>query len=321
MVPRQATAGSVVVVGSANVDLSVRVERLPGPGETVTGGVFERQNGGKGANQAVAAARAGARVRLVAALGDDELGRGVVAGLRRGGVSVEGVSRLAGVSTGVALIVVDADGENQIAVASGANAALNGAAVAAALGGWRPAPGGVCLIGFEVGDEAVLAAARWAADLGLATIVNPAPARRLPSGLAALGPILTPNRREAEELTGAADPAEAADRLRRQTGAPVLVTLGADGALIADDEGLTPMPAMPVHVVDATGAGDALNGILAAELARSAPLREAARWAIAGAALSTRLAGAQAGLPTREEIASALDARSGGGATTRFAAG
>ena len=135
------TSGEVIVVGSANVDLTVRVGRLPAPGETVTGGIFSRQNGGKGANQAVAAARYGAATRFVGAVGDDPLADEVVDGLRVAGVAAGGVARLPGTSTGVALIVVDDSGENQIAVASGANGLLSAQLVAWALGSIEPARG------------------------------------------------------------------------------------------------------------------------------------------------------------------------------------
>lgn len=299
--------GEVIVVGSVNVDLVALVARLPGPGQTVTGGVFERQGGGKSANQAVAAARVGARVRFIGAVGNDDAGRQALASLRAEGVDTSGVARLAGAATGVALIVVDAAGENQIAVASGANATLTGEHVATGLAVESPGAGAVCLIGFEVGDEAVMAAATWAAKHQLAIIVNPAPARDLPAGLAGLGPILTPNGGEATALSGEADPEAAAIVLRYETRAPVLVTLGAEGVVAADDAGIDRLPALTVEALDTTGAGDAFNGILAAELAAGAPLREAVRWAIAGAGLSTQRQGARAGLPRREEIAAILE--------------
>ncbi len=203
-------SGEVIVVGSANVDLTIRAGRLPAPGETVIGGVFSRQAGGKGANQAVAAATYGATTRFVAATGDDPLADEVLDALRAAGVATGGVARLPDTATGVALIVVDAQGENQIAVASGANSALSGSLVTWALGSVEPAPGSVCLIGFEIGDEAVVAAAAWAHAAGLVLIVNPAPARPLPAGLLGMAPILTPNRAEAKALTGSADPADAA---------------------------------------------------------------------------------------------------------------
>lgn len=300
-------AGEVIVVGSANVDLTVRVGQLPGPGETVIGGVFSRQNGGKGANQAVAAARYGAATRLIAAVGNDPLADEVVDGLRAAGVASGGVARLPGTATGVALIVVDVYGENQIAVAPGANGSLSASLVTWALGSFEPGDGSVCLIGFEVGDDAVSAAAAWARDRDLLLVVNPAPARPLPDGLVGLGPILTPNRGEATVLTGLVDPREAASALRAQTGAAVIVTLGRDGALVLDESGDSVVPAVAVRSVDATGAGDAFNGILAAELAAGADLRTAVRNASVGASLATRSVGAQGGSPARAEVLRAIN--------------
>ena len=296
------TMPEVTIVGSVNIDLFLRVERLPGPGTTVTGGVFERQPGGKGANQAVAAARAGARVCFVGAVGDDDIGRSARAARAAEGIDDDGLATLAAVSTGVALIVVDARGENQIAVASGANARLDAALVRAALGRIRPTRGGVCLLGFEVPDEALVAAGRWAAERGLVVIVNPAPARAIPAALLALRPILTPNEGEAAQLTGAEDPTRAARQLSEATAAPVIITLGGDGALLVDEGEPVKLAPYAVHSIDATGAGDAFNGIFAARLAAGAPLRDSIEWAMAGAALSTLAVGAQAGMPTLEEI-------------------
>ena len=301
-------SGEVIVVGSANVDLTVRVGRLPRPGETVTGGSFDRQNGGKGANQAVAAARYGARTRFVGAVGDDPLADEVVDGLRIAGVATGTIARLPGFPTGVALIVVDERGENQIAVASGANGLLSEELIASALAPIQPAVGSVCLNGFEIGDEAVTAAAAWAHGRGLRIVVDPAPARPLPPGLEGLAPILTPNRGEAASLSGIADPVAAARALRARTGAPVVVTLGAEGAIVVEEAGSTPIQSLTVASIDATGAGDAFSGILAAELAAGPDLHTAARCAAAGASLSTRAAGAQAGLPTRDEVMAALRA-------------
>jgi ribokinase len=329
---------AVVVVGSVNADLVVSVRQLPRPGETVSGGTFARHGGGKGANQAVAAARLGARVAFIGAVGDDDLGEEALRELAAEGVDVSAAARLEGVATGVAVIVVDERGENQIAVASGANAALTGDAVAAALaplltgtagpagapmsaggagpagptassGGSRPAgpttaaggagPAGVVLLGHEVPEAAVVAGARAARAAGWTAILNPAPARPLPDGID--GVLLTPNAEEARALTGEDDPEAAARALAEQTGAPVLVTLGPDGALLLDDAAER-LPAPAVDVVDTTGAGDAVNGALAAELAAGRPLRDAVRFALAAAALSTRAAGARAGMPRRLEV-------------------
>ena len=297
------TSGAVVVAGSINVDLIVGVAALPGAGETVLGRRFIQQNGGKSANQAVAAARVGAAVTMLGAVGDDDFGRSALDGLADAGVDISACRVIEDVHTGLALIVVDDAGENQIAVASGANGRLDGAMIEAEVAALTPAPDTVCLLGFEVYDEPVVATARWAARHGLRIIVNPAPARPLVDELLALGPILTPNETEAEMLSGKTDPEAAARVLWSRTGAPVIVTLGSEGALLFEGETAERLPAMRVEPVDTTGAGDALNGILAAELAYGAQLREALRWSMVGAALKTMKAGAQAGLPTREAIA------------------
>jgi ribokinase len=292
-------SGAVVVVGSVNADLVVTVRELPQAGETVTGGTFARHGGGKGANQAVAAARAGARVSWVGAVGADDLGDEALRELQAEGVDVAAALRLDDVATGVAVIVVDERGENQIAVASGANAALTGKAVEAALSPLLTASG-VVLLGHEVPPEAVAAGAASARAAGWQAILNPAPARDLIDGLDSV--ILTPNADEARRLSGESDLDAAARVLRARTGAPVLVTMGADGALL-DGELL---PAPPVDVVDTTGAGDTVNGALAAGLAAGEPLRDAVAFALAAASLSTRVAGARAGMPRRDDVLAAL---------------
>ena len=318
----------VVVVGSVNADLVVSVSRLPRAGETVSGGTFARHGGGKGANQAVAAARLGARVAFVGAGGADDLGDEALRELEAEGVDVAAVARLDGVATGVAAIVVDERGENQIAVASGANAALGAGDVTRALerllapaadghaGGDNDAAGGpgraatgdddaaggrgVVLLGHEVPAAVVVAGIAGARSAGWTLVLNPAPARALPEDVA--GAILTPNADEARELA-AEDGVEAAARaLAARTGAPVLVTLGAEGALLLDGDRLERLPAPAVEVVDTTGAGDTVNGALAAELAAGRPLRDAVKLALTAAALSTRAPGARSGMPRRDEL-------------------
>jgi ribokinase len=316
----------VVVVGSVNADLVVTVRELPGAGETVSGGTFARHGGGKGANQAVAAARAGARVALVGAVGNDDLGDEALRELAGEGIDVATVQRLDDVATGVAVIVVDERGENQIAVASGANAALTGDAVRAALPELLTGEG-VVLLGHEVPDEAVRAGAELARAAGWQVILNPAPARPLIDDLS--GVILTPNAEEAGALTrgdpggaetrdraGAetrADPGGAETRdlaaaraLNARSDAPVLVTLGARGAALIERGEAEHFAAPAVDVVDTTGAGDAVNGALAARLAAGEPLREAVRFALAAASLSTLAAGARAGMPRRDDVLAAL---------------
>jgi ribokinase len=205
--------------------------------------------------------------------------------------------------TGVALITVDRAGENAIAVASGANAALSADAVTAALRERLDGPAGVVLLGHEVPEAAVLAGARAARDAGWTVLLNPAPARALPDALLGLGPLLTPNADEARALSGEADTEAAGRALARRTGAPVLVTVAAAGGLLCSDGEVARLPAPGVDVVDTTGAGDTFNGALAAELAAGTPLRAAAELAIRAAALSTARAGARTGMPRRHELA------------------
>ena len=294
--------GTVIVVGSVNADLVVAVERLPEPGETVTGGRFSRHGGGKGANQAVAAARAGAHVRFVGAVGDDDLGDAALAELRDEGVDVSGVARLAGEPTGVALIAVDAAGSNQITVASGANACVDARLVEAALADVPPAAGDVCLLSFEVPDDALVAAVRAASEGGARVVLNPAPARTLVAELAVAGAILTPNSLEATTLAGESDPAAAARALSAITGAPAVVTVGADGAILATGDGIVRVASPPAEVLDTTGAGDTLNGVLAAALATGLGLEEAAHRAVLAASASVSARGARAGMPRRSEL-------------------
>lgn len=296
----------MLVVGSVNMDLVVRTERLPAPTETVTGGTYAQHPGGKGGNQAVAAARLGAHVTFVGAVGDDAFGRAAVEDLQGEGVGISGL-QAAGVPTGVALIVVDDAGQNQIAVASGANALVNEALVEEALSDESMTEkGGVYLANFEIADEAVLAGARIAARAGMHIVINPAPARDLPATLLALGPILVPNEGEAQALTGEMDPLIAARVLAARSGAPVVVTLGPQGAVVVDEGETETAPAPLVEAVDTTGAGDTFAGALAAELAAGAPLIDAVRFAVRAASLSVAVPGARGGMPSRADVEAAL---------------
>lgn len=279
--------GIVAVVGSINVDEVVRVERLPREGETVSGGVFQRFGGGKGANQAVGAARAGATVRMIGCVGDDAIGAEALDELRAVGIDVEQVRRDATAATGIALIVVDADGRNQIAVAPGANRLIT--LDASALAG-EP---GVLLLSFEAPDAALCAAADAAQAGGWQVVVNPAPSRPIPQRLLDAKPLLIPNEHEAVDLTGIPDPERAARVLQALSGAPVIVTLGAAGALLVDGAGATAIPAPEVEVVDTTGAGDCLCGTLAARLAEGDAIATAVERAVAAASLSTTTPGAR----------------------------
>jgi ribokinase len=314
---RSGPTPEVVVVGAINVDMVVATERLPGPGETVVGPGLERYGGGKGANAAVAAARAGAAVRLVGAVGADDLGRQALAELSGEGVRVEHVAVLDDVPTGVALIVVDATGENQIAVAAGANGRLDADRVRAALGAALPGAGCV-LVSTEVPGPVVAAAVVAATEAGVRCVLNPAPVLPAVVELLERGPLLTPNAGElaalatAAAVPGAAAVPELAAALGRRTGSPVLVTLGAQGALLVDGGRAHRLPAVPTTVRDTTGAGDTFNGVLAARLAAGDDLLAAATTANAAAARSVSRVGARAGMPTAAELDRAGPRPSGG---------
>jgi ribokinase len=292
----------LLVIGSLNTDLLVRVGSLPGPGETITGGAFEMAGGGKGANQAVAAARAGAAVALVGAVGNDEFGARLLEELAAEGVSLAGVARLPGVATGLAAIVVDEEGENQIAVASGANHMLRAGHVERAFGELDLSQARCALLSLEVDDEVVTEGARRAAARGMAVVVNPAPARPLPAELMAARPILTPNEGEAAELSGRDDPADAAVALVASGAAAALVTAGASGVFVADGGAVERLEPPAVSVLDTTGAGDTFSGVFAAGLARGWEIGRAACWATAAAALSVTKSGARGGMPAAREI-------------------
>jgi ribokinase len=301
----------VVIVGSVNVDLVVAAERLPGRGETVLGRRLERYGGGKGGNAAVAAARLGARARLVAALGDDELGQEALAELRQEGVDVKGVSTVPGEATGAALIVVDAGGDNQIAVGAGANAALAPDHVRRGLEGVLDRAG-CLLVSLEIPHEAVRAAVEAGRGRGVPVVVNPAPARPSALELAAHGPIFTPNAGEARRLTGEADKHRAAAVLAGLTGVAVIVTDGPEGALLLEEPGgeaLALPPPSGVTAVDTTGAGDTFSGALAGRIATGDDLRAATAFAVAAAACAIRGPGARSGMPTETEVRALLGVR------------
>ena len=282
---------TVAVVGSINADEVYRVDRLPRPGETVTARHHASMQGGKGANAAVACALSGARTALVGAVGDDAFGSAALDDLRSCGVDVSRVVRLRGHRTGTAIVSVAAGGENSVLVSPGANGALAPGHVDAALHALPHV--GVVLTNLEIGVDAAEAALRGAAELGATAVLNPAPARDVPDRLFAYGPILTPNEHEASVLTGHEDPASAAAALQLRTRAPVIVTLGARGALVVQAGSSTVLPAPRVKAVDTTGAGDAFNGALVARLARGDALLVAVQQAVRTAARSTRYEGAR----------------------------
>jgi ribokinase len=296
---------TILVVGSSNTDMVVNVPRLPRPGETILGGKFATAAGGKGANQAVGAARAGGDVTFVARVGDDAFGDQAVAGFARDNIRTDFVIRDRRFPSGVALIVVASAGQNSIAVAPGANGRLSPADVKRAGRAFRAAR--VLLTQLETPLDTVVAAAALAARHRLPLILNPAPARPLPDALLRLVSILTPNESEAELLTGIkvtndAAAARAADRLRARGVRTVVITLGCRGAFVCDNAGGRRVPGFKVKAVDTTAAGDIFNGALAVALAEGRKLTHAVRFANAAAALSVMRPGAQPSAPTRARI-------------------
>jgi len=309
-------SGRVLVIGAVNVDLVVVADRLPGPGETVVGPTVERHGGGKGANAAVAAARAGAEVRYCGAVGGDDGGIAAIAELRAEGIDVQDVAVLDGVATGTALIVVAPDGENQIAVALGANAKVTPQAVDAAVA--RAAGWAQCvLVSTEIPPDSVGAAVRSAAAHGIRCVLNPAPVCRGVEDLLPFAPILTPNESEladlVERLGGTqepgASPAQMALPIATRTRAPMVVTLGRAGVLvIGADRDPVSLPAPKVEVRDTTGAGDTFNGVFAAALAEGHSMLLAARRGVIAASIAVGKDGAREGMPTAKIIEEALAA-------------
>ena len=298
-------SGRVIVVGSVNVDLVVTTERLPAPGETVIGGRFARHNGGKGGNQAVAAARLGAAVSFVGAVGGDAFGAEARAALEAEGVDVGEVLTLPDQPTGVALILVDDDGENSIAVAGGANAALTSVQVRTAMKRLDLTIEDIVLVCHEIRTGATHEAIRLARLAGATAILNPAPAAGLGRPTIDLATILTPNEGELASLVGTdGSPSARAKRLLGSgtAGRAVLVSLGARGALLLDGRQARAIAPPKVDAVDTTGAGDTLNGALAAGLAAGLDRATASRRAVVAASLATTRTGAREGMPTATEL-------------------
>ncbi|HEY7310112.1 MAG TPA: ribokinase [Gemmataceae bacterium] len=305
MIERTAMYPRVCVVGSANIDLTFRTVRLPKPGETLIGQAFHLGFGGKGANQAVMAARLGAQVSMVARVGSDVFGEQTVQNYRQYGIDTAHVLRDAERPTGVASIVVEDSAQNCILIVAGANAGLSPADVRAARGVIESA--GVLLCQLEVPIESTLEAFRIARAAGVRTILNPAPAVALPDELLRLTDLCVPNETEAELLTGqrveTPDEVESAARVLLQRGPrAVLVTLGPRGVLLVEEGTVEHIPSVRVPAVDASGAGDAFIGSLAVFLVEGRTLRDAARWANTAAALSVTRRGTQASFPTRTEV-------------------
>lgn len=300
----------VVVIGSANVDLTVKVDRLPETGETVSGGELYTSFGGKGANQAVAALMAGAEVRFSAKVGPDQSGEAIIRNLEDLGVTTDGIVKDTSLASGVALIMVDHVGNNAIAVAPGSNRAFTEEDIhrAEAALSW----GEVLLIQLEIPMPAVSEALHLAKAYDIVTILNPAPAHPITSELISLVDILTPNETEAAFLTGTSvegpDQAARAGKELMELGcAQVITTLGKDGCCWVGKDSVRVFPSFPVTGVDSTAAGDAFNGALACAIAEGRSMVEAIRFASAAGALTVTRKGAQDSLPTKDEITRLLE--------------
>ena len=296
----------ITVVGSLNMDLFIETARLPSPGETVLGRNFRRAPGGKGANQAVTIARMGGECAMVGAVGDDSFCQEMLANLRAAGVDTNAVARRAGAASGVAMIAVDANGQNQIIVASGANGTLSPDDIARHAALFRRSK--AVVVQLETPLPAVEAALRVGREAGALTVLNPAPCLELSDDLLRLCDWIVPNEIEAAQLggvtvRGTADAATASKKLReRSGGAKVLVTLGADGAWLDTDAFAGDVPGFKVQAVDTVGAGDTFIGAFVTRLIEGAEAREAARFGCAAAALAVTRRGAQEGIPFRAEV-------------------
>ncbi|GEP00444.1 ribokinase [Methylobacterium haplocladii] len=297
----------IIVFGSINVDLVTKVARIPRPGETVTGDAYQRLPGGKGANQALAARRAGAEVRMLGAVGDDAFAEPALVNLREAGVDLSSVRRTDR-PTGVAFIVVDAEGRNAITVAAGANTAVEATAVERLDLGAQD----ILLLQREIPDAAGESAARSAKAAGARVVLNFAPSGVIPDSYLALVDILILNEHEAADLVSAlaidtGSHAALADALQIRFGTDVVVTLGAAGAVGWSNGIEHRTAALPVNVVDTTGAGDTFVGIFTAALAEGTSFGDALRRGSIAGSLACTCSGAQAGIPTRRAIDAAMN--------------
>ena len=296
---------TIVVLGGINMDLIGVAARLPEPGETVVGDRFYTAPGGKGANQAVAAARLGAKARMVGRVGEDAFGPTLLAGLRSSGVDVRGVAEDADYPSGIAIILLDADRQNHIVAIYGANEACDDGQLAAAMQAMDGAD--ALLLQLEIPVQVSLASAQYARTRGVRVIWDPAPALDLPGEAYAVTDVLTPNQAEASALTGIqvidADSArQAAELLLRKGVGAAVVKLGDQGVYYASTDESGNVPSFPVEVVDTVAAGDAFGAGLAVALSEGRGLPDAVRFGAAAGALAVTKPGAQEAMPTRQEV-------------------
>lgn len=296
----------VAVIGSYMADFVAMAPRLPKPGETVSGGPFFRSNGGKGSNQAVAAARLGADVRTLLSVGDDDLGKRAIEFLTAEGIDTHNVRIQTGISTGVALIAVDEiKGENQIVISPGANSLLSAEDIDASATALECAD--CLLIQLEIPLDTVSYALEWSRKRGVMTILNPAPYRPLDRSILDRVDVITPNEHEASQLSGIVINSDrkafmAASKILELGCRVVVITLGERGALIADKNASQLVPTYKVRAVDTTGAGDAFNGALAFAMASRMSLLDSVKFANACASIAVTRKGAATSMPSLAEL-------------------
>lgn len=295
----------IVIVGSSNTDMTIKSDRLPKPGETVLGGAFYMQQGGKGANQAVAVARLGGDAVFVSKVGDDPFGAASVASYRADGIDTAHVTVTRGTASGMALIMVDEGAENCISVAPGANACLQPEDILAAKSEFERAA--IVLLQMEIPMPAIARAVTLGHAFGARVVLNPAPAQPVPDEILSRLYMITPNRTEAELLTGVkvvdAESARRAARILSDKGVGrVVITLGGRGVFVKDVAEEYCIPAERVEAVDTTAAGDTFNGALCVALSEGRPLPDAVRFASRAAAVAVTRMGAQTSIPYRSEM-------------------